>query len=165
MDNINESSDLIAIQNINNGENGEEVTNKENEENGENNENAENTDNTATTGDTENVEKENGDIDPGNRTDDDTASDSGASRRSEAVDYTKSDEYKGLVKEIRQNLLCATRIQLKNLSALVRRVAVLLLEFLGSTTLDIDELLTSYVRINSHSIFVSKTPCKNFLVT
>lgn len=93
-------------------------------------------------------ENENGEEienDPGNRTDDDTASDSGASRRSEVVDYTKSTEYKLLVKEINQNLSCATRLQLKNSSALVRRVAVLLLEFLGTTTFNIDELLTSYV--------------------
>lgn len=146
MDNINESSDLIAAQNINNEENN--GVNKENDESAENNENtedAENAKDAANTEDNENIEKENGDIDPGNRTDDDTASDSGASRKSEVVDYTKSNEYKELVKEIRQNLLCATRIQLKNVSALVRRVAVLLLEFLGSTTLDIDDLLTSYV--------------------
>lgn len=92
-------------------------------------------------------EKEMSENDQGNRTDDDNASDSGASRKSESVDYTKSTEYKELLKEINQNLLCATRLQLKNLSALVRRVAVLLLEFLGSTTLNIDELLTSYVCI------------------
>lgn len=118
MDNINESSDLVAAQNN---------TEKENENSEE----------------TENIEeKEN---DQGNRTDDDSASDSGVSRKSEAVDYTKSIEYKQLVKEIKQNLMCATRLQMKNLSALVRRVAVLLLEFLGTTTLNIDELLTSYV--------------------
>lgn len=118
MDNINESSDLIAAQNC---------TEKE----------AQNTD----------TDKENED-DQGNRTDDDSASDSGVSRKSEAIDYTKSIEFKNLLMEIQQNLLCATRLQLKNASALVRRVAVLLLEFLGTTTLDIDELLLSHVSID-----------------
>lgn len=117
LDNINESSDLLMSQ-----------SHTENESEKEN-------------------EKEMSENDQGNRTDDDNASDSGASRKSESVDYTKSTEYKELLKEINQNLLCATRLQLKNLSALVRRVAVLLLEFLGSTTLNIDELLTSYVCI------------------
>lgn len=117
LDNINESSDLLMSQ-----------SHTENESEKEN-------------------EKEISENDQGNRTDDDNASDSGASRKSESVDYTKSTEYKELLKEINQNLLCATRLQLKNLSALVRRVAVLLLEFLGSTTLNIDELLTSYVCI------------------
>lgn len=93
----------------------------------------------------ENQNNEDKQNDQANRTDDDSASDSGISRKSETVDYTKSTEFKQLVKEIRQNLMCATRLQLKNLSALVRRVAVLLLEFLGSTTLNIDELLKSYV--------------------
>ena len=105
-------------------------------------------------------ENENGEEienDAGNRTDDDNASDSGASRRSEVVDYTKSTEYKLLVKEIKQNLLCATRLQLKNSSALVRRVAVLLLEFLGTTTLNIDELLTSYVST------AVKFPCSSII--
>lgn len=120
MDNINESSDLVAAQ-----KNAE----KENE-NTEENEN--------------NEEKDN---DQGNRTDDDSASDSGVSRKSEVVDYTKSTEYKLLIKEIKQNLMSASRLQLKNASALVRRVAVLLLEYLGSTTMNIDELLTCYVRI------------------
>lgn len=125
MDNINESSDLVAAQNI------AIEANRANDENAE----------------TENADKRNGDNDQGNRTDDETASESGASQKSQAVDYTKSNEYQALLKEIKQNLLCATRLQLKNLSALVRRVAVLLLDFLGSTTLDIDELLTSHVRI------------------
>lgn len=94
------------------------------------------------------IGKENGDEkdnDNGNRTDDDSTSDSGHSRKSEVVDYTKSTEFNELIKEIKQNLICATRLQLKNLSALVRRVAVLLLDFLGTTTLNIDELLTSHV--------------------
>lgn len=125
LDNINESSDLIASQRTT--ENG-----AHSDENGEN---AENTNG-----------KGNGCIENGNRTDDDTASESGASQRSEVVDYTKSTEYKELIKEIRKNLVCATRLQLKNCSALVRRVAVLLLEFLGTTTLDIDDILESYVR-------------------
>lgn len=121
MDNINESSDLIASQRAaQNGEHSETVENSNNRENGYN--------------------------ENGNRTDDDTASESGASQRSEVVDYTKSNEYKELIKEIKQNLVCATRLQLKNLSALVRRVAVLLLEFLGTTTLDIDDILASHVR-------------------
>lgn len=126
MDNINESADLIAAQNAT-----EKATEIEDE--------GENEKGTDADKGTEN--------DHGNRTDDDSASESGASRRSEVVDYTKSPEYSQLVKEIKQNLLSATRLQLKNLSALVRRVAVLLLEFLGSTTLNIDELLTSYVSI------------------
>lgn len=121
MDNINESSDLIASQRTT--------------ENGEHSENVENP-NSKETGCNEN----------GNRTDDDTASESGASQRSEVVDYTKSNEYKELIKEIKQNLVCAARLQLKNLSALVRRVAVLLLEFLGTTTLDINDILASHVR-------------------
>lgn len=120
LDNINESSDLIAAPSC-----------------------MENTENEAPN----HTEKENGE-DQGNRTDDDSASDSGVSRKSEAVDYTKSTEFKNLLKEIKQNLLCATRLQLKNSSALVRRVAVLLLEFLGTTTLNIDELLLSYVSID-----------------
>lgn len=132
LDNINESSDLVASQRaIENG-----VHSKENGENA-----------VMTNG------KENGCTENGNRTDDDTASDSGASQRSEVVDYTKSTEYKELIKEIRKNLVCATRLQLKNLSALVRRVAVLLLEFLGTTTLDIDDVLESYV-CSTHSNYL-----------
>lgn len=124
LDNINESADLVALQNANKKQNDKE--NEGEEEKG--------------------VDGEN---DTGNRTDDDSASMmSGASRRSEVVDYTKSTEFIQLVKEIKQNLLCATRLQLKNSSALVRRVAVLLLEFLGSTTLNIDDLLTGHVSIS-----------------
>lgn len=136
MDNINESCDLIATQNTND---------KSNAEMDENNVNAENTEGVANSRHIDTNDKENDNNDQGNRTDDETTSDSGVSRKSEIVDYTQSPEYKSLIQEIRQNLQCATRLQLKNSSALVRRVAVLLLEFLGSTTLDIDELLTSYV--------------------
>lgn len=134
MDDINESSDLVAAQRAMEHEN-EDGNVNENEKEKETEKGKDN-------------EIENGEEienDPGNRTDDDNASDSGASRRSDIVDYTKSTEYKLLVKEFKQNSLCATRLQLKNSSALVRRVAVLLLEFLGTTTLNIDELLTSYV--------------------
>lgn len=133
MDNINESSDLIASSQQRTTENGEH--------------NGENTaENVVMNGNG----KENGCTENGNRTDDDTASDSGTSQRSEVVDYTKSNEYKELIKEIRKNLVCAARLQLKNLSALVRRVAVLLLEFLGTTTLDIDDILASHVRTIIH---------------
>lgn len=135
MDDISESSDLIAVKNAVNGKSigpvqsgNDNLKTTNGEENGYNNEN-------------------------GNRTDDDTASESGTSQRSEVVDYTKSNEYKELVKEIKQNLVCATRLQLKNLSALVRRVAVLLLEFLGTTTLDIDDILTSHVCYTTLIIF------------
>lgn len=130
MDNINESADLIEAQRP-----------SENETDKDNDSGADKEKETEAEKETD-AEKE---IEDGHRTDDDSASESGASRRSEVVDYTKSTEYSQLVKEIKQNLLCATRLQLKNLSALVRRVAVLLLEFLGSTTLNIDELLVSHV--------------------
>lgn len=60
-------------------------------------------------------------------------------------DYTKTKEYRELLTEFNQNLLCAIRIQLKNVSALVRRATVLLLEFAATTNLDIDQLLLSYV--------------------
>lgn len=132
MDNINESADLIAAQNgtLQNGT--AEQMDKENDS----------AQQTETAHDGEH----------GNRTDDDSASESGASRKSEVVDYTKSSEFSLLVREIKQNLLCATRLQLKNASALVRRVAVLLLDFLGSTTLDIDDLLTSYVSAHTANL-------------
>lgn len=132
LDNINESSDLIASQ---------RTEQNERAENGEQSENVEESSNVQ-----ESRSNENGFHENGHRTDDDTASESGASQRSEVVDYTKSNEYKELTKEIKRNLVCATRLQLKNLSALVRRVAVLLLEFLGTTTLDIDDILISHVR-------------------
>lgn len=86
------------------------------------------------------------------RTDDESGSEMGSSSRSQTtevvVDYTKSPEFKGLVREIQDNLLLAVGLQLKNPSALVRRVVVLLLEFLGTTHLGIDHLLTSYVSIS-----------------
>lgn len=133
LDNINESSDLVASQN---GVSDETAENGENGENGEPGD-----DNSKTINGKENgYHNENG-----NRTDDDTASESGTSQRSEVVDYTKSTEYKELMKEIKQDLVCAVRLQLKNHSALVRRVAVLLLDFLGTTTLGIDAILTSNV--------------------
>lgn len=92
------------------------------------------------------AEKENGgDIEQGSRIDDDTTSDSAASRKSEIIDYTKCDEYNQLTTEVKKNLVRATRLQLKNSSALVRRVAVLLLDFLGTTTLDINDILKSHV--------------------
>lgn len=59
--------------------------------------------------------------------------------------YVDSAEYKCLLTEINQNLLCAIKLQLKNTSALVRRVAVLLLELMAKTNLDIDQILLSYV--------------------
>lgn len=149
MDNINESSDLVAAQS---------AMERETEDGNKNENENEKEKETEKDKDKENENNEETENDQGNRTDDDTASDSGASRRSEAVDYTKSTEYKLLVKEIKQNLLCATRLQLKNLSALVRRVAVLLLEFLGTTTLNIDELLTSYVST------VDKSRCTLFFI-
>lgn len=65
-------------------------------------------------------------------------------RPEESIDLTKSQEYKDLFKEISQNLVLAVRIQLKNSSALVRRVAILLLEFVASTSLSIDDLLQSF---------------------
>lgn len=60
-------------------------------------------------------------------------------------DYTKTKEYRELLTEFNQNLLCAIKMQLKNASALVRRATVLLLEFAATTNLDIDQLLLSYV--------------------
>lgn len=148
MDNISESSDLVASQNAaNNGR-------------------AENGDAGHEPGEDAHLKTTNGvengyHHENGNRTDDDTASESGTSQRSEVIDYTKSHEYKELVKEIKQNLVCATRLQLKNLSALVRRVAVLLLEFLGTTSIDIDDILKSHVCILK-SKFISAPEFKSY---
>lgn len=79
--------------------------------------------------------------------DDQTATD--RRRRSESegfnFDYTKTQEYRDLLTEFNQNLLCAIKVQLKNASALVRRATILLLEFAATTNLDINELLLSYV--------------------
>lgn len=92
------------------------------------------------------------DNDKENRTDDESGSELGSNsgrkpQANEPIDFTKSTEYKDLIQEVQGNLLCAVGIQLKNSSALIRRVIVLLLEFLGTTNLNIDQLLTSYVSI------------------
>lgn len=60
-------------------------------------------------------------------------------------DYTKSSEYEALTIEIDKNLLLAIKVQLKNTSALVRRVVLLVLEFIASTNLNMDGLLLSNV--------------------
>lgn len=83
--------------------------------------------------------------DNGNKTDDESASETGSSRKSEPVDYTKSTEFKELQDEVNRKLLPAVRMQLKNTSALVRKVVMLMLDFLGTTNRNIDQLLTSYV--------------------
>lgn len=118
MDGINDSIDLANTQTNNEGD-----KNDENDKNDKDDKNDEN--------------------DTGNKTDDDCASTT--SRRSEAVDYTKSAEFDELQREINRNLMCAVRLQLKNSSALVRRVVILLLDFLGTTNKNIDSLLTCYV--------------------
>lgn len=91
------------------------------------------------------VENIDNDNDNGNKTDDESASEAGSSRKSEPVDYTKSTEFKELQEEVNRNLLSAVRMQLKNTSALVRKVVMLMLDFLGTTNRNIDQLLTSYV--------------------
>lgn len=80
------------------------------------------------------------------RRDDDATSMTSSSRQSVTDDdIVQSTEYKCLFDEIKTNLVRAIKFQMKNSSALVRRVAVLILEFLGKTTININELLTSYV--------------------
>lgn len=79
------------------------------------------------------------------KTDDECVSEAGSSRKSEPVDYTKSTEFKELQEEVNRSLLSAVRMQLKNNSALVRKVVMLMLDFLGTTNRNIDQLLTSYV--------------------
>lgn len=66
-------------------------------------------------------------------------------RRNEPKDYTLSDDYNKLAAEIRQNTLRATQLQFKNSSALIRKVILLFLEFLGKTKLDISPLIQSWV--------------------
>lgn len=120
MDGINESIDLETVNN-NQSKDKTDKTNNENENN----------------------------YNHGNKMDDDSESMHSSSRQSttDTIDFTKSNEYKELYLEIKNNLLCAVKLQLKNPSALVRRVIVLLLEFLGTTTIRINDLLTSYVCI------------------
>lgn len=67
-------------------------------------------------------------------------------RHKEPKDYTLSTDYKHLVAEIQQNTLRATQLQFKNSSALIRKVILLFLEFLGKTKLDIGPLIQSWVR-------------------
>lgn len=79
------------------------------------------------------------------------------------IDWTKTQEYKELIREFRDNLVCAIKLQLKNASALVRRATVVLLEYAATTPLEIDTLLQSHVRrelpalpeFNFNSIFIS----------
>lgn len=80
-----------------------------------------------------------------NKSDDDCISETSSCRRSEPIDYTKSIEYKELEEEINQNILCAIRLQMKNSSALVRRAVISMLDFLGTTNKNIDNLLLSHV--------------------
>lgn len=81
----------------------------------------------------------------------DASNDSAATNRRQIdgdvnnLDYTKTKEYRELLTEFNQNLLCAIKFQLTNASALVRRATVLLLEFAATTNLNIDQLLSSYV--------------------
>lgn len=98
-------------------------------------------------------ENTNDDNDNGHKTDDECASEAGSSRRSEPVDYTKSTEFKELQDEVNRNLLSAVRMQLKNTSALVRKVVMLMLDFLGTTNRNIDQLLISYV---SCDLFIAR---------
>lgn len=63
----------------------------------------------------------------------------------DVFDYTKSPEYKALAIEINNNLMRAIKVQLRNTSALVRRAVILVLEFIASTNLNMDELLLSNV--------------------
>lgn len=80
------------------------------------------------------------------RRDDDATSMTSSSRQSVTdEEIAQSVEYKSLLDEIKTNLVRAIKYQMKNSSALVRRVAVLIIEFLGKTTVNINELLTSYV--------------------
>lgn len=60
-------------------------------------------------------------------------------------DYTRTNEFKELLVEIRNNLMPAIKLQLRNNSALVRRAIILLLEYVATTTLKMDSVLQSYV--------------------
>lgn len=87
------------------------------------------------------------------RRDSETLSMASSSRHSLTdAELTRSVEYKALFDEIKNNLVRAIKVQLKNSSALVRRVAVLMLDFLGKTTIDINVLFTSYVSGRGRSI-------------
>lgn len=82
----------------------------------------------------------------GNQRDDDNTSMTSSSRQSVTEeDITNSAEYKQLFEEVKRNVVRAIKFQFRNSSALVRRVAVLMLDFLGKTTININDLLTSYV--------------------
>lgn len=82
----------------------------------------------------------------GNRRDDDNASMTSSSRQSVTEeDITNSPEYKQLFDEVKGNVVRAIKFQFRNSSAHVRRVAVLMLDFLGKTTININDLLMSYV--------------------
>lgn len=66
-------------------------------------------------------------------------------RKNQCTDYTKSKDYSDLVTEIRQNLVRAVGLQIKNSSALIRRSVLLFMEFLSKTKLDYNTVVASWV--------------------
>lgn len=82
----------------------------------------------------------------------------------ETFDYTKTVEYRELLAELRNNLTAVIKSQLKNSSALIRRATILLLEFVATTSLQIDSLLKSHVCKHS-SVQISRKVNRTVLIS